>query len=118
MNTYTKVLTTRLFEGDDNPVNTEFTVDTSQLTEDDKDIIIASQAAITRQGIWRRKGVIPTSETYVVKKPGTKGTGMVTRTALLKKLCGNKFESVIQKYGDIDKAYDALKSFFEDEDTE
>ena len=114
MDKYTKVLTTRLFDEGD-PVSTEFTVDVSQLTDDDKIIIIASQAAITRQGCWRRSGVIPAEETYVVKKPGTKGTGLITRTALLKKLCGSKYEAILQKYGDVDKAYEALKSFFDDE---
>ena len=114
MNRIVKTVSTRAFVGDD-AVSTELTIDLSNLTEADRDEYAVQTLIIRRQSAWRKMKAIPTVDTYIAPKPGTRGTGAITRAALLTKLLGDKFDAVIQKYGGVDEAYTALKSFFDDE---
>ena len=114
MDRYTKTVSTRAFVGDD-AVSTELTIDLSNLTEADRDEYAVQTLIIRRQSAWRKMKEIPTVDTYTAPKPGTRGTGAITRAALLKKLTGDKYEALLQKYGDVDKMYEALRTFLDDE---
>uniref|UniRef100_A0A6M3JB08 Tail assembly chaperone n=1 Tax=viral metagenome TaxID=1070528 RepID=A0A6M3JB08_9ZZZZ len=114
MNSITKVVSTKQFAGDD-AVSTELTIDLSNLTEADVLEYAVQTLVIRWQGSARKAKSIPATATYTAPKPGTKGTGIITRTALLNKLFGAKAPALIAKYGDVDKAYEAVKAFIDDD---
>ena len=91
-------VSTKKFVGDD-AVETELTIDFSNCDENDLITIAARDAVIKWQNKQRQSKVdIPTRDTYVVNKPGTRGA-VDPIAALLRKTDG-----------DIDKAIALLQA--------
>lgn len=104
-----KTVRTKLTE-DHDAVTTELTLDFSRVTVDDVYEIAAQAAVIKWQGNARRGKEIPATATYVVPKPGTRGSAPVDyAAALVKLLGGDKTMILLRKYGDAEKAYAAIK---------
>lgn len=98
---YVETLSTKRFEGDD-PVTTTLTLDYSNITLDDLLTKAIKSDKISWQAGFRNKKTnikIPTVDTYVVPKPGTRTARPVTAEAL-----------VAAFGGDIDKAIEAIKA--------
>ena len=95
---------TRRFAEDDK-VQTSLTLDFTNLSDEDILQYAIDAATIKWQGAQRRKkeGAIPTSDVYVVPKPGTRATGEVS--------LDKAFEKVVKAFdGDIDKAIEFIRA--------
>jgi hypothetical protein len=104
-----KVVKTKLTE-DHDAVETKLTLDFTGRTLDDLYEIAAQAAVIKWQGNARRGKAIPTTATYSVPKPGTRGSAVVDYSAALVKLLGgDKTMILLRKYGTAEAAYTAIK---------
>ena len=98
---YVETLSTKRFEGD-NAVTTTLTLDYSNITIDDLlTKAIKSDKISWQAGFRNKKGnvKIPTVDTYIVPKPGTRTARPVTPEGLVSAFGG-----------DIDKAIEALRA--------
>lgn len=106
--TIVKVIKTRADKDDDSPVTTTLTIDFSNVTVDQVYEIAAKAEVILWQNAARKMAVIPAVATKVVGRPT--GTGQIDYAqALVKLLGGDKAMLLIRKYGDGQKAYEAVK---------
>jgi hypothetical protein len=95
---------------DDTAVETILTLDFSSLSEDDVYEIAAQSAVIKWQGNARRAKEIPTTATYKVPRPGTRGSAVVDYEAALTKVFGFKKVQLLKaKFGTAELAYAKLK---------
>ena len=107
-----KVITTKVDKDDDSPVTTTLTIDFSNVTVDQVYEIAAKSEVILWQNAARKMQTIPTVATKVVGRPT--GSGQIDYAqALVKLLGGDKAMLLIRKYGDGQKAYEAVKPLLE-----
>lgn len=110
-----KYVNTRATE-DDDAVNTELTLDFGNVSVEDVYEIAAQAAVIKWQGNARRaKAGIPSKATYVVPRPGTRGTQVFDAHAALVKGFGEvKAKELEVKFGNAEAAFERLKALLEE----
>lgn len=108
---------TKKFEGDD-AVRTKLTLDYSQCTQEDVNLLADDSAVIKWQSGQRRKkdGIIPAEATYVVPKPGTRAATAMTPFEMLVQLFGkDKVIALVNAAGgDIDAVVDKFKGILDE----
>ncbi len=92
----TKDVSTKMFADDDAHATT-LTLDFTGLSTEDVYEIAAQAAIVKWQGNARRMKEIPTTATYQVPRPGTRGVAVALTP-----------ENLIAKYGSVDAAVAAL----------
>lgn len=90
------------------------TIDFGKCTLEEVAVFAAETVKIRQLQTRLRNGkVIP--DVWEASRPGARGSGLISKETMLRKLCGTKYEAILQKYGSVDAAYTALKSFLDDE---
>ena len=92
----TRFITTKMF-ADGDAVATELTINFTGLSNEDILEIATRAAVVSWQSNARRMKIIPKVAEYMVPKPGTRSSGVLTPEAL------------VQRYGSVDNAINALK---------
>ena len=98
---------------DHDAVSTNLTIDFSNVTEADVYEIAAQAATIKWQSNVRRAGTIPATATYMVVKPGTHASGVVSKEAAIRRLLGEKADFFLTKYG-VEEAWERTKKVLGD----
>lgn len=97
MSKITRIISTKMFEGD-TATATELTINFAGLTPEDI-MEVAGQAAIVKwQSNARRMKIIPAKAEYMVPKPGTRQQTVLTP------------EGLVARYGSVEAAIAALEA--------
>jgi hypothetical protein len=110
-----KVFSTRVRAGA-KPEVTKLRLDLTQLNWEDVLEYALGALVIKRQGSYRKDGSVPFEDSWVVPKPGVRGTSvqMDAQAALVKGFGLEKAQALVRKFGSAEAAFEALKALLGD----